>query len=238
MTSRTRVIGYLRVSTETQADHGVSLEAQRTKIEAYASLYDLDLVEVIQDPAASGRSLARPGLQAVLERLDAGAAEGLLITKLDRLTRSVRDLSALLDRGFKTRFALLSVAEQVDTRSASGRLVLNLLASVGEWERETLGERTRDALAHLRTSGVQLGGEALGWARGDERDAEGRLVIVQVGEETATVARIVQLRDEGRSLRVIAAKLVEEGRPTKRGGMWHPQTVAKVLQRSSASRTL
>ncbi|MCO5167857.1 MAG: recombinase family protein [Planctomycetes bacterium] len=229
--SRTRVIGYVRVSTEAQADEGVSLEAQQAKLSSYAQLYDLELTAVIADAGATGKTLDRPGLQRALAQLDAGDVDGLLVAKLDRLTRSVRDLGTLLDRGFRDRFALMSVAEQVDTRSAAGRLVLNVLCSVAEWERETIGERTREALAHLRASGARLGGAALGWARADERDAAGRLVVVPLEEEAATVDRILELRREGLSLRAIAARLANEQRRTKRGGAWHPQTIRAVLRR-------
>lgn len=234
MANRTRVIGYLRVSTEGQADHGVSLEAQRAKVEAYASLYDLDLAAVVEDAGASAKSLDRAGLARALGMLEAGEADGLLVAKLDRLTRSVRDLGTLLDRGFRDRFALLSVAEQVDTRSASGRLVLNVLCSVAEWERETIGERTREALAHLKAEGARLGGEALGWARTEERDEDGRRVVREVREEAETVARIVALHAEGKTLREIGEALEEEGHRTKRGGRWHPQTIKRAIDRAKA----
>lgn len=230
----TRIVAYLRVSTEHQAEGGVSLAAQRAKVEAYATLYELDLVAVVEDAAVSGKTLARPGLDRALAMLEAGEAEGLLVAKLDRLTRSVRDLGSLLDRGFRERWALLSVAEQIDTRSAAGRLVLNVLAAVSEWEREAIGERTRDALAHLKAEGVVLGGAALGWERTEERDAEGRRVVRPLADESATVARIRALKAEGLSLREIARRLEAEGHRTKRGGRWHPQTVARVLRRAGA----
>src|ERR1700733_6604891 len=115
-TARTRVIGYVRVSTEQQADGGVSLDAQRAKLTAYALAMDLDLLEVVVDAGASAKSLARPGLQRALAALDAGAADGLLVCKLDRLTRSVRDLGELVERYFADRFALLSVSDSIDTR--------------------------------------------------------------------------------------------------------------------------
>ena len=229
--TRSRVIGYVRVSTEGQADGGVSLPAQRAKIESYAALYDLDLIAVIEDAGVSGKTIERPGLQAALARLDAGEADGLLVAKLDRLTRSVRDLGALLDRGFRERFALLSVGENVDTRTAAGRMVLNIMAVISQWEREAIGERTREALSHLRASGARLGGEALGWARSEERDEDGRLVVREVDDEANTVRRILALRAEGRSLREIAAKLAEEGHRTKRGGA--AGSIPKMFSRSA-----
>ena len=145
----TRTIAYLRVSTDKQADRGVSLDAQRSKAKAYAELYDLELVEVIVDAGESAKSLDRPGLQRALAMLKKGEAEALLVVKLDRLTRSVVDLGSLVDRYFAPgKAALLSVGEQIDTRSAAGRLVLNVLASVSQWEREAIGERTATAMQH------------------------------------------------------------------------------------------
>lgn len=232
MAERTRVVAYLRVSTEGQAEVGVSLDAQRAKVTAYAALYDLDLVAVIEDAGASAKTLDRPGLREALAKLDAGEADGLLVAKLDRLTRSVRDLGTLLDQGFRERFALLSVAENVDTRSAAGRLVLNVLASVSEWEREAIGERTREALQHLKAEGVRLGGAALGWTRIEERDEEGRQRWAEAKDEATTVRRIFELHRQGETLRGIARALAAEGHRTKRGGAWTHKHVSKVLARA------
>jgi DNA invertase Pin-like site-specific DNA recombinase len=234
MTSkRTRVVGYVRVSTEHQADGGVSLHAQRAKLEAYSMALDLDLVALVEDAGASAKSLNRPGLRRALAMLDAGEAEALLIVKLDRLTRSVRDLGDLVERYFASRCSLLSVSDSIDTRTAAGRLVLNVLTSVAQWEREATGERTRDALVHLKAEGVRLGGEALGWRRGEATDAEGRRTIADIDSEAETVSRIFALRAEGRSLRDIAAILTAEKRTTKRGGAWAAETVRKVLARQT-----
>lgn len=228
----TRAIAYLRVSTEQQADGGVFLDAQRAKVGAYALACGLTLVETIVDAGVSAKTLDRPGLCQALAALTAGKAEALLVTKLDRLTRSVRDLGTLVEDYFaEGRFALLSVADSIDTRSAGGRLVLNVLGSVAQWEREAIGERTSDALVQVRAEGVRLGGEALGWARTEETDTDGRRLVREVEEEAATVARIRALRSEGRTLRDIAATLTAEGRRTKRGGAWAAETVRLVLAR-------
>lgn len=203
---RERVVGYVRVSTEAQADGGVSLEAQREKLKAYALALDLELVAIIEDAGYSAKSMKRPGLQAALEHLTEGRASGLLVTKLDRLTRSVRDLGDLVERYFGTRFSLLSVGDAIDTRTAAGRLVLNVLTSVAQWEREATAERTREALGHLKRGGVRLGPPALGWTRSEERDTEGRRLVVTLDEELATVERIRDLRREGRTLASIARR--------------------------------
>lgn len=222
-----KVIGYVRVSTEEQATAGVSLDAQRAKLEQYASLYDLELVDVVIDAGASAKNLRRDGLTSALAALDAGKAEGLLVCKLDRLTRSVRDLADLLEQYFGNRFALLSVAEKVDTSSAAGRMILNIMATVSQWEREVIGERTSAALQHKISQGEHVGAPALGY-----EVAEGALRTVEGEQET--VNRIAELHAEGLTLRDIAAKLTAEGRKTKRGGEWHPQTVARVIKRLEA----
>lgn len=234
----TRVIGYIRCSTEHQAEEGITLEAQRYRIEQYANLFGLELVAVFEDAGISAKTLERPGLQAALAGLRNGQAEGILVAKLDRLTRSVRDLGVLLEDFFAAgKFALLSVNEQIDTRSAAGRLMLNLLGAVSQWEREVIGDRTRDAMAMLKKKGVKMGGPALGWSRTDGLDDDGRRMIQTVEAEVATVERIVELRRGGMSFRQIASRLAAEGWKTKRGGRWQPFTVAKVIGRVENSRS-
>lgn len=233
-----KIVAYLRVSTNAQADGGVSLEAQREKLKAYALALDLELVAIVEDAGYSAKTLKRPGLQAALEHLTEGRAGGLLVTKLDRLTRSVRDLGRLVEDYFASRFTLLSVSDSIDTRSAAGRLVLHVLGAVSQWEREATSERTREALGHIKREGVRLGAPALGWARTEERDAEGRRVVVEIDEEHATVERICTLRREGRSLADIAATLEREGHDTKRGGRWAKATVLRIARRAEAASSM
>jgi DNA invertase Pin-like site-specific DNA recombinase len=203
---RLRIVANARVSTDKQE---LSLDAQRAKFEAYARAYDVDLVEVTSD-ALSGKNTDRPGLQRALAMLRDGEADGLLVAKLDRLTRDVGDFAALQREYFDSgRWALLSVEDKVDTTTAMGRFVLTLHIALAQLERERLVERTRDALAHLRAKGggtPRLEGEA--------------------------VARIFELDADGRSMREIARVLTEEGIPTLKGGKWGPSTVAKVLGRA------
>lgn len=136
-----KAIGYVRVSTEKQADRGVSLDAQTQKIHAMAVVQGADLVDVFIDAGESAKSLRRPGMTRLLALVDAGAVETVIIAKLDRLARSVVDLAELLKR-FERRGVSLAASP---TRSAAGRLVLNIMVSVSQWEREAIGERTRHA---------------------------------------------------------------------------------------------
>lgn len=230
-----RVVGYVRVSTEAQAAEGVSLDAQRAKIQALCSVNDCELVAIETDAGASARTLDRPALQRALLALTEGRADAIAVTKLDRLTRSVTDLGMLVERYFAGgRWSLLSAGDSIDTHTAAGRLVLNVLVSVAQWEREAAGERTRDGLAEVRRAGGTLGRDGLGWTRSDERDGHGRRRVVAVERELATVERIVTLRSSGLSLRAIAAQLAAEGARTKRGGQWAAQTVRAVLESATA----
>ena len=223
---RTRTVAYLRVSTDKQADRGVSLDAQRAKVEAYAALYDVEVVEVIVDAGVSAKTLDRPGLGRALAMLRRGEADALLVVKLDRLTRSVRDLGALVEAYFAPgKAALLSVGEQIDTRSAAGRLVLNVLASVSQWEREAIGERTAAAMQHKARVGEYTGGEA---PFGYRVSADGERVEA-VEAEQATIARARDVRASGASLRAVAGVLASEGRVSRTGRTFAAVQIARML---------
>jgi len=225
-----KAIGYCRVSSEEQATDGVSLAAQEAKIRAYAELYGLELVEVIIDAGASAKTLDRPGLQKALALLKSRKAEGLIVAKLDRLTRSVVDLAALLDGYFGERAGrqLWSVADAIDTRSASGRMVLNILMSVAQWEREAIGERTRDALAHKKAKGERVGAVPLGY----DLAADG-VALVPCPAEQEAIAVVRQLRAEGLSIRAIVEEMNRRGVTTKEGGRWHIRAVQRILGRAA-----
>ena len=220
----TKTIAYLRVSTDKQADAGVSLDAQQDKAKAYASLYDLELTEIIIDAGESAKTLDRPGLQRALSLLKTGKAEALLVVKLDRLTRSVVDLGKLIETYFAPgKAALLSVSEQIDTRSAAGRLVLNILASVSQWERETIAERTRDAMRHKQSQGEYIGGHA---PYGFEL-VNGELVAEMFEQGVIQQAR--ELRDTGLSLAAVAAELDKRGIQTRNGKAFAAMQVKRMV---------
>jgi DNA invertase Pin-like site-specific DNA recombinase len=136
-----------------------------------------------------------------------GKAQALVVAKLDRLTRSVRDLGTL-----------------VDTRFAAGRLVLNVLASVAQWEREAIGERTAAAMAHKRTKGERVGAVPYGY-----RLAEDGCTLMPVDAEQAVVVQARELRRAGLSLRKICAKLVEREHRSRTDRAFAPAQVQRML---------
>lgn len=216
-----RVVIYLRVSTEEQASEGVSLSTQEARCRAYATLYGHDVVSVESDAGASGKSLARPGLAAARASLASGDADGILVAKLDRLTRSVSDLGELLETTFKTG-SLLSVGEQIDASTAAGRMVLHILASVAQWERETIVERTTSALAHKRAAGEVTGAIPYGYRR------EGDSLVLEPSEQ-AVIAMAKELSASGASLRSISARLAETGHLSRTGRPFTAQAIKNMV---------
>ena len=219
-----KAIGYVRVSTEKQADFGVSLEAQTAKIRAMAVVQGAELVDVLIDAGESAKSLQRPAMARLLALVDAGGVDTVIIAKLDRLTRSVADLAELLKRFERRGVSLVSVADSLDTRSAAGRLVLNIMVSVSQWEREAIGERTRDAMRHKRSKGERVG--TLPYGARLAADGE-RLEADDVEQDL--LARIRALKADGRTTRQIAAHLNRDGFTTRRG-TWRFQYVAHALR--------
>jgi DNA invertase Pin-like site-specific DNA recombinase len=222
-----KVVGYVRVSTDKQADSGVSLDAQRRKLELYAELHDLELVEIVVDAGESAKTLDRPGLQRCLEMLRTKEVGALLVAKLDRLTRSVRDMGDLVATYFGDRARhgaeLLSVSDQIDTRTAAGRLVLNVLMSVSQWEREAIGERTSTAMQYLRAQGRYTGGKTpFGYDL-----VNGELVQREDELETAREAR--RLRAGGLSLRAISGRLAGLGRMSRAGRPFSASAISGML---------
>lgn len=219
-----KIIAYIRVSTDEQDKSGLGLEAQETRIRNYCQLYDLHLVGVFKD-AASGKNCKRPGLQTALDRLGRDGIEGLIVAKLDRLTRSVKDLGFLLESYF-VKFSLVSVNEQVDTRTAAGRLVMNMLTSVAQWEREVISERTVDALKVKKGRQEKTGGLVpFGFDQ-----IEGRLV--ENSHEQFVISLIKNFRNDGLRANTIARKLNLQGYVTKTGRPWHNVQIERILSQA------
>jgi DNA invertase Pin-like site-specific DNA recombinase len=158
--------------------------------------------------------------------VNSGKVQAVIIAKLDRLTRSVKDLAELLELFEKRKVALVSVAESLDTGSAAGRLVITIMAAVSQWEREAIGERTRDALRHKRANGERTGNVPYGFRVA----ADGRHVEPDSGEQAA-VSAITELRAQRHSLRQIVSTLNGQGHRSRRGTNWRLESVNRVVQR-------
>src|SRR3990172_7207355 len=156
MENKMKMIAYVRVSTDKQAEEGMSIATQSEQIAKYAGLYDLEIIDTIIDDGYSASSLDRPGLKRTFAMLDAGIAQGVIITKLDRLTRSVFDLGYLL-KNYMEKYRFTSVYDKFDTDTAGGRLILSILTTVSQWEREVISERTKAVLQYKKQNGERVG---------------------------------------------------------------------------------
>src|SRR5580765_539570 len=209
-----RVLGYVRVSTSEQASRGAGLEAQRRAILAECERRGWQLVETIEDAGYSARDLKRPGIQEALRALEAGKASALVVAKLDRLSRSMLDFSKLMAKATREHWALVALDVAVDTSTPSGEAMANMLATLAQFERRLISQRTKEAVAVRRAAGVRLGRPPT--------------------MPQAVVKRIQRQRARGDSLRKIADELNEAGVPTAQGGaQWYAATVRHVLIRTS-----
>lgn len=225
----TRVVGYVRVSTDRQDESGLGLGAQKAAIEAEAKHKGWVVVTILED-AESGKSMKRrPGLEAAMALVEAGGAEALVVAKLDRLSRSTVDFGNLLERAKNNNWKLVAIDMGLDMLSPNGELVAGILMNIAQWERRTIGARTKDALSVKRANGEHLG----------------RASAVP----DKVIARIKRERAAGGSLAAIAAALNEDCVPTSQGrphrlrvggdlhevagvSQWHASTVRAVLNRT------
>jgi DNA invertase Pin-like site-specific DNA recombinase len=202
---------------------------QEEKIRAYCALYELDLVGLWSDPGQSGKNLDRPGIRYVLAELRDGRADGMIISKLDRLSRSIRDWASLIEELFaeKGGARLFSVNDSIDTRSASGRLVLNVLMSVSQWEREIIGERTSDTLQGKIARGERCGRLRFGY----DLAADGKTLVPNLTELEA-IRILSEARQTGATFRDLCRLADEHGIKTKEGRPWQPATIRRILERA------
>jgi DNA invertase Pin-like site-specific DNA recombinase len=222
-----QAVGYIRVSTEGQAQEGISLEAQRARIAAWCTANGSTLVEVHVDAGISGgRADNRPALQAALAQACRLKAV-IVVYSLSRLARSTKDAIAISERLAKNGADLVSLSERIDTTSASGKMVFRMLAVLAEFERDLVAERTKGALSHLRNQGKRVSGVA---PFGFDLTADAKSLIPNPDEQ-AGLALMRSLRAEGLGRRRIAAALATHGIPTKTGAPWSPQAVAQILRR-------
>jgi DNA invertase Pin-like site-specific DNA recombinase len=209
-----RVVGYVRVSTDEQSTSGAGLQAQRQAILAECARRGWHLVDTFEDAGYSAKDLKRPSLREALRVLEAGDASALVVAKLDRLSRSLFDFTGLMAKATKQRWALIALDVAVDTSTPTGEAMANMVATFAQLERRLISQRTREALAAKKVSGVRLG----------RPPAVPKAVVRQMQRQRA----------HGDSFRKIADSLNKAGVSTAQGGrQWYAATVRGVLARTS-----
>lgn len=223
-----KLISYSRVSTNTQE---ISIDAQRRSIKSYCEVYGHDIIQEISESKSASTASDRPGLMQAMTAVKAGVADGIIFYKLDRLTRSVRDLGMILDE--MNGKAIISVMDQFDTTCATGRLVLNVMVSISQWERETISERTKFALDELRAQGRVSNKLPYGM-----KSDGGKLVPCEV--EQVVIKRAMELSGvvPALSLRRIAGALSSEGMFNRNGKPFHAEEVRRIIDGRSDNQKI
>lgn len=232
-----KVIGYARVSTDEQAKSGLSMDEQVSSIRGYCTALDLKLDEVVQDGGVSAKNLrAQPGLSRILQMAERGEVGVLVVKSLDRASRNMRQALEMFDDFTAQGVRFVSIVEQIDSSTASGRLFRNILLSMGQHERERIGERTAAALrsqckvapavSAISKHRIDEGKLACGQAPYGYRQ-KGR-GWVEHDEEMEVVRFIRKRRAEGLSIRDIGDALLECGEHPRRGHVWQPTVLRRI----------
>lgn len=220
-----KYLGYIRVSTDEQVD-GFGLDAQRSAIELYCNAMGYELERIIADEGCSGSTLDRTGIQEVIDSMSRCDYSGVIVYKLDRISRNLKDILVLHDDVFeKCKSSIISVKEQFNTQTPMGKLMFQMIGGFAEFEREVIKER----MLNGRVEKAKLGKFAGGSAPYGYDLVTGELVV---NEEQANIVRSVfSKRTEGLSLQKIADWMNESGFQTKRGGKWSKVHVKNMLER-------
>jgi DNA invertase Pin-like site-specific DNA recombinase len=214
------ILAYIRVSTAKQVRSGLGKEAQETALRAELVRLGVDpddasrVLWLVED-GKSAKTMNRPQMARARYLLATGQAGMLLATKIDRVSRSIKDFIQLIEDAERQGWRLVLTTMQLDTSSAMGRFVARIMGEIAELEREVTSERTSEALQTKKLQGARLG------------------IPDSVRVPTAVRERIIELRDQGATYAAICKSLEAAGIRTARGKLtWYPSTIQAVLDRA------
>lgn len=207
----TNAVIYTRVSTGKQADSGISLDDQLDQTNAAVAARGWVVAAHCADEGVSAsKATRRPGLDRALAMLADGTADVLVVAKQDRLTRSLVGLGQMMTTANRQGWDIVILDRDVDTSTPAGRLMLNIMGSIAQYESELIGERAAMTHRQRKARGLRAG----------QKPILPDTVRYRIADERAT----------GRTYAAIADALNSEGVPTARGGTWHPATVSHVCK--------
>lgn len=224
-----KITGYVRVSTSEQVTEGMSLEAQESKIRAWADANDATVVEIVREEGVSGSKLLadRPEGKRIAKLLEARrpGTDAVVVVRMDRLGRDAAEQIALLKRFRTGKVGVVAIAQKIDLATPHGRAMAQIGAIFSELERALIAERTQETLADMKAKGRVYNHAPFGW------DADGDFLVPNPTEQTS-LARLVDLRGQGLGYHKVAAVLNEEGHQTKRGAPWQAMSVRNIYLRT------
>jgi len=212
--------GYIRVSTDKQATTGISLDAQRAKIQAWIELNGYEFGGIYEDAGISGTKQHRVGLDAVLSVANKGDA--IVAYAISRFARSTKHLLEISEELAAREIDMVSVSERIDTTSAAGKMVFRIMAVMAEFERDLIVERVTGCLANKKARGERIGRPRYGF------ECSNKTLTVNDNEQ-GVIARVKKLREEGLSWRKIAAALCEDGIKSRTGKVFMPSQLVRMI---------
>lgn len=227
-----RAIGYIRVSTDMQAVDGLSLDAQKAAIEQYCAAHGYKLMKVCRDVISGGKD-QRPGLQDALSSLEKGA-DILVVLKFDRLSRSIKHFCELYERYFRDGAKeLVAIRESIRLDSSLGRALVSILLVFAQMEREATGERTREAVRHIRSQGYHFGKVPYGKRTVAAPDNPRFRVLVDDEEEQAVLTTLKDWAAQGVGITEMADRLNDQGQKPPQGEKWTKSLIYNLKLRLS-----
>jgi len=221
-----RALGYTCLNTLSQQPKNLTLEDQEKTIQQFTAAKGWELVGIYPEMTESTNTMSQPKLEQIINDSGKDLFDVLVIARLDRLTRNIRQLNTLINRMcLQNGKHLISIEEGFDTRNDCGQLGLRLIDIITKWDTKRISDRTREIIAKKRAKGERVGHAPFGYTYKDKK-------LVAVPSELDTVRLIREQREKGLSYHKIARYLNERKIMSKRGGIWYAETVKTVFQNS------
>ena len=228
-----RVAIYARVSTEEQAEHGYSIDAQLDNLRDYCKLHNKEVAGEYVDRGISGKEMTkRHELQRLLRDAGLGKFDEVIVWKINRMSRKTKDLLEIVELLGQNNVCFRSFSENFETSTAMGRLSLQIMGGVGEFERNSIVENVKMGMKQRAKLGYHNGGACLGYKtlkllEGNSNNQQTRLVIVP--EEAIIVRKMFELYAAGKGFRAIANQLNHEGHKTKKGNTFGSDSIREII---------
>lgn len=233
-----RLVAYVRVSSDCQKEN-TSLDAQRDCIRQYCAAFGYEVVCCFEEVESGSSTTARPELKKALTVLEAGEADGIVCTKLDRFARNALDGLRMFNELRAQGKQLVIIDLRLDTSTPIGQCILTVLLAFAELERNMILDRTVQGLEKVREMGGYVNGNpGYGYKSAPAPDARKCKVKVPVPEEQAWIQRMIEWRNAGWSMQLIVNELTRLGVKSKRGKGWMKVTVKQILQRPEITQQI
>lgn len=214
---------YVRVSTQEQAKEGISLAAQEDILREYCVLHNYEIFKVYIDDGYSAKNINRPALTNLINDLKDNQFDFVIVWKLSRISRSVIDLLSLLKEFEKYNVQFVSYNEQFDTGTSVGKLLLTVIASVAEFERETIADNVKAALNYRASLGKPTATQVLGYSRADDK-------LVIIPKEAELIKQIFNEYIRCSNYSEVARILNKKGYKGKRGKLFKCNQIKTIIK--------